>query len=79
MKAITARVSHNVQSAFVMEDTLAQEKIHAMGSHATKMPPLLTTSIETVKSHVTHLFQAIQGHMEYGDCKTPCTWALEII
>lgn len=42
-----------------------------MGSHTTKMLPLLRTSIETVKTRFTFLFQAIQGHMENADCKAP--------
>jgi len=49
VRAITARVTQNVQSAFTLEDTQAREKKYAMGSHTTEMPPRLRTSIETVK------------------------------
>lgn len=81
VKAVTARVTQNVQSAFTIKDTQAEEKNiwDGMGSRATKMLPLLRTSIETVKTCFTFLFQVIQGHKENADCKTPCTWALEIM
>lgn len=80
VKAVTARVTQNVQSAFTIKDTQAEgKKYMGWDPMPPKMLPLLRTSIETVKTQFTFLFQVIQGHMENADCKAPCTWALEIM